>query len=121
MVALMTSYAGRWEVILDNIEKMGKKVIDTNAMKMLLQKLDMDEHSFGKSVKILYTTLLKYTKGDARAKVTGNGMRGSCEAYRFIVNKGKNRTITSMMQKRMRVMNPERAKTLEEVEGKVQM
>ena len=48
-------------------------------------------------------------------------MKGSWEAYRFIVNKGKNRTITSIMQKRMRVMNPEQAKTQEEVEAKVQM
>ena len=121
MVALMTSYDGRWEIILEHIEKMDKKVIDPNNMKMLQEKLAMDEQNFSKSVKILYTTLLQYTKGDARAKVTGCGMRGSWEAYRFIVNKGKNRTMTSIMQKRIRVMNPEQAKTVEEVEGKVQV
>ena len=121
MVALMTSYDGRWEIILDNIEKMGKKVIDTGAMRTMRDKLNMDEQNVNKSVKILYTTLLQYTKGDARAKVTGNGMKGSWEAYRFIVNKGKNRTMTSIMQKRMRVMNPEQAKSNEEVEAKVQI
>ena len=105
---------------MDTIEKMGKKVIDANSVKTLKEKLEMDDKQIGNSVKILYTTLLQYTKGDARAKVTRGGMKGSWEAYRFIVNKGMDRTVTSIMQKRMRVMNPEQAKNSNEVEAKVQ-
>ena len=60
-------------------------------------------------------------KGDARVKVTSGGMKGAMESYRYIVQKGRNTTITSIMHHRMRVMNPEVAKNAEDVEEKLQM
>ena len=120
MMALMTSYDGRWETILEAIEKMGKKIVDMKVKEEIKKELGMDDPTTAKCVKILYTTLLQYTKGEAKSKVTSCGMAGAWESYRYIVNRGKNITMTAVMQKRMRVMNPDAAKTPEDVETKLQ-
>ena len=54
-------------------------------------------------------------------KVTSGGMKGAMESFRYIVHKGRNTTMTSIMHRRMRVMNPEVAKNAEDVEKKLQM
>ena len=54
-------------------------------------------------------------------KVTSGGMKGAMESYQHIVHKGRNTTMTSVMHRRIRVMNPEVAKNAEDVEKKLQM
>ena len=49
------------------------------------------------------------------------GMQGALESYQYIVHKGRNTTMTSIMHRRMRVMNPEVANKAEDVEKKLQM
>ena len=120
MTALMSSFDARWEAILGAIEKMGKKIIDDKTKGEVKTNLGMDDETTAKCVKILYTTLLQFTKGEAKAKVTSCGMKGAWESYRYIVNRGKNITMTAVMQKRMKVMNPEPAKRPEDVESKLQ-
>ena len=41
------------------------------------------------------------------------------ESYRQVVVKGKNATVTSLIDQRFRIMQPEKAKTVEEVEAKL--
>ena len=88
-IARMASYDARWEAILNTIEAMGKRVIDDKARMEVKTTLMMDDDSENKSVAILYTTLLQYTKGDAKSKVMSSGMKNAWEAYRYIINKGK--------------------------------
>ena len=53
-------------------------------------------------------------------KVTSGGMKGAMESFRYIVHKGRNTTMTSIMHRKMKVMNPEVAKNAEDVE-KIQL
>ena len=43
-------------------------------------------------------------------------MKGAMESFRYIVHKGRNTSMTSIMHRRMKVMNPEVAKNAEDVE-----
>ena len=52
------------------IEKMGKKIVDVKVKEEIKNGLGMDDPTTAKCVKILFTTLLQYTKGEAKAKVT---------------------------------------------------
>ena len=54
-------------------------------------------------------------------KATSGGMKGAMESFRYIIHKGRNTTITSIMHRRMRVMNTEVAKNADDVEKQVQM
>ena len=64
---------------------------------------------------------MQFTKGDAKTKVISPGIHGVFEANRYITSKGKNATVVSQMNRRMKVMNPEAAKNIKEVEGKVNL
>ena len=54
-------------------------------------------------------------------KVTSGGVQGAMESFRYIVHEGRDTTMTSIMHRRMKVMNPEMAKNAEDVEKKIQM
>ena len=69
--------------------------------------LIMEKEIYGKCAKILYTTLMQFMKGDAKTKVISSGIPGVFEAYRYITSKGKNATVVSQMNRRMKVMNPD--------------
>ena len=97
-------------MILGEVEKMGKRVINEAELKEIQSKLTMESDVMNKCTNILYTMLLQYTIGDARVKVMSGGVKGALESYRYIVHKGRNTTMTSIMHRRMRVMNPEVAK-----------
>ena len=43
-------------------------------------------------------------------------MKGAMESFRYIVHKGRNTSMSSIMHRRMKVMNPEVAKNAEDVE-----
>ena len=91
-----------------------KEDIDNSQKDLIIEK-----DAFGKCEKILYTTLMQFTKGDAKTKIISLGIHGVFEAYRYITSKGKNATVVSQMNRRMKVMNPEAAKSIKEVEGKI--
>ena len=119
LMAMMTSYDTKWEKILKKIEEYGKKPIDDNEMKQIGIELGINEENMNKGTKILYTTLIQYTKGDAKTKVTTGGMGASMDSYRHIAHKGKNATIQAQMHRRIKVMNPDAAKNISEVEAKI--
>ena len=48
-------------------------------------------------------------------------MNEAIEGYRFIINKGKNATVRTLMEKRMKVMNPEGAKDAKDIEKRLMM
>ena len=88
-------------------------------MKQNGSEVEMDEDMIKKGAKILYTTLIQYTKGDAKSKVSMAGMENSMDSYRHITQRGTNNTIQTQMMRRMKVMNPEAAKNVSDVEAKV--
>ena len=108
-------------MILGEVEKMGKRVINEAELEEIQSKLTMESDIMNKCTKNLYTTLQEYTEGDARVKFTSGGMKGALESYQFFVHKGRNTSMTSNMHRRMRVMNPEVAKNAEDVEKNLQM
>ena len=63
--------------------------------------------------------MLSYTKGEAHSKLICGGIAGVLDTYRGIAYKGKNAPLTTLMQKRMRVMSPSAAKDITEVEAKL--
>ena len=83
--------------------------IDLGTTKVVMEKME----------RLLYLHLLQLTKGNAHARVASNGTHGVFEAYRHINQRGKNATISSLIERRMKVMKPEAAKTLDDVESKL--
>ena len=83
--------------------------------------MGMSEDVLKKAERALYLNLLQYTDGEAHAKVTNGGVRDALEMYRHIVHKGKNATIITKMEKRMKVMSPEPAKDATEIEDKIML
>ena len=61
----------------------------------------------------------QYTKGDAKAKVTTGGINAALDSYRHISYKGKHAMVQAQMQRRVRVMNPELAKNINDIEAKM--
>ena len=116
---MMSSYDSRWEEIVNIIENCKNKVIDDGDIEAIAKELKWDEDTKNKAMKILYTTLIQYTKGDAKVKVTTGGIKSSFDSYRHISHKGKNATIQAQMHRRIKVMNPDAAKSVAEVEAKM--
>ena len=69
----------------------------------------------------IYDVAAKYIRRRQSVKVTSGGMKGAIESFRYIVHEGRNTTMTSIMHRRMRVMNPEVAENAEDAEKKLQM
>ena len=65
-LALLSAHDEQWDVILGEVEKMGKRVINEAEMKEIQSKLAMESDVMNKCTKILFPTLLQYTKGDAK-------------------------------------------------------
>ena len=105
------------EMILGDVEKMGKKIINNAELKEIQTKVTTDNDIMNKCS--FFTTLLQYTKSDTRVKVTSGGLKGSTESYR--VHKGRNMTMTPIMHRRMNVMNFEVAKNVQDIDKKLQM
>ena len=88
-------------------------------MKEIQSKLTMESDVLDKCAIFLNTTLLQYRKGEARVKVVSGGMKGALESHWYIVHKGRNTTMNSIMHRKMRVMNLEVAKkNAEDVDNK---
>ena len=81
----------------------------------------LNENAIARIQKMLYLNLLNYTKGESHSRVIAGGTKDAMETYRYINHKGKNSNIISLMEKRTKVMNPDQASRIEEVEGKMMM
>ena len=101
-LALLAAHDEQWDVILGEAEKTGKWVINEAELKEIQSKFAMESDVMNMCTKILNMTLLQYTKGDARVKVTSGGMKGAMESFPYIVHKGRNTTMTSILFRRMR-------------------
>ena len=76
--------------------------------------------SIHKSVsKMLYVNLLMFTKDEASHKVKANGSDLAFESYRYIIHKGKNASTAHKMTMRNRVMRPEAATKMDDIEKRL--
>ena len=73
-----------WEDILKRLGECGKKVIDEKEIRPIGRNQKMDDMTMKKDMEILYTTLVSYIKGDARAKVTTRGIISALGSYRHL-------------------------------------
>ena len=83
------------------------------------RKLAITDDGMKKAQQFLYLNLLQFTKGDSHSRAVAIGASGAFEIYRQLVFRGRNSTVTSQMDQRMKVMQPEKARIVEEVEMKV--
>ena len=60
-LALLSAHDEQWDVILGEVEKMGKRVINEAELKEIQSKLAMESGVMNKCTKILFTTLLQNT------------------------------------------------------------
>ena len=118
-MAIMVNVDEKWEGIFEAVEAYAGRVIKEKERKEIQTKLDFDEEMMKKLQRLLYLNMLTYTKGDAHAKVVSGGQGNIMETYRYVVHKGKNATIRVVMEKRVKVMNPEPAKDMTEIEAKM--
>ena len=115
----MSSYDSKWEDIPKRVEECGKEVIDGKEIQSIGKDLKMDDMTMKKCMNSPYTTLLQYTKGDDKAKVTTGAINAALDSYRHISYKGKGATVQAHMLRRVRVMNPEPAKHISDIEAEV--
>ena len=85
----------------------------------ICEELKMDGESFKIMNRQLYTNLLAYTKGTARAKTISNKKELALESFRYITFKGMNASVAHKILIRDRVQHPDYAKSNKEVEAKI--
>ena len=111
--ALLSAHDEQWDVILGEVEKMGKRVINEAELKEIQSKLTMESDVMNKCTKIVKYDVApihkrrRQSEGDVRWDERSAGVVLS---YWYIAHKGRNTTMTSIMHRRMRVMNPEVAR-----------
>ena len=118
-VAYATTHDAKWEHILNAIEEFGKDAIDKVGTDRIKVEHGLTADGVRKVKQWLYLNLLQFTKGDTHSRTVAAGMDAAMETYRLMVLKGKNSTVTSLMDQRMRIMQPDKAKTMDEVDMKV--
>ena len=108
-----------WETILTQEPFNSGKVLKVTNITSMLNSMDIDV-SIHKSVsKMLYVCLRMYTKDEAAHKVKANGSDLAFESYRFIVHRGKNASTAHKMIMRNKVMHPESASKIDEIEKRL--
>ena len=117
--ALLVNLDEKWEDIFEKIEGYSGRVIKEKEKGDIQKDLGFEDEMMEKLQRLLYLNLLTYTKGDAHSKVVSGGQDHIMETYRYIVHKGKNATVRVVLEKRTKVMNPEPAKDMADIEGKV--
>ena len=60
--ALLSAHDEQWDVILGEVENMGRRVINEAELKEIQSKLAMESDVMNMCTKFLFTTLLQYTK-----------------------------------------------------------
>ena len=105
----------QWAKILDEFK--GEKYLKAHDVnKVLIDELGMSDSAAAQAKKMLYVNLLQYTKGIANGKVKSNDAELSFETWRSMHAKGKNATVTHKLNMRNRVMHPELASKIEDIE-----
>ena len=94
---------------MSEAEQFNKDVIDDKALEKLKAALDLTEDGLCKVQQFLYINLLQYTKGDSHSRIVADGRSQALESYRQVVVKGKNATVTSLIDQRFRIMQPEKS------------
>ena len=116
-VATLIAQDASWDRILKSIEKYGKKMIKKEDVENIKTELGMSGETLENIMRMLYVMMIQYTTGSTQGKVIGGGTEEIFETYRYVVWKGRNATVQTMMDKRTSVMNPVAATTLAEVEA----
>ena len=109
----------QWEDILEKARQFKKETITPQKMIEMMEELSMNTDLIPKINRMIYVLLLQYTKGDVHGKVVSNGVHESIETYRYLYEKGKNDTVTNVLRVQMKVMHPDAASSIEEVETKL--
>ena len=72
---MLCSFDAQWEEILLHIQ--GKKApLTKDDIEDFQKDLAMEKDVYAKCSKILYTTMMQYTKGDAKTKTISSGVTG---------------------------------------------
>ena len=115
-VAYSCTHDAKWEKLLKAAEDSGKDQIDKVKLSAIGTALGITDEGMNKVLQFLYLNLLQFTKGESHSRVVAGGMTGSMETYRQLVLRGRNATVTSLMDQRMKGIQLEKAKTIDEVE-----
>ena len=118
-VTMLVAMDKKWEEILKSIRAYRKEPITDDVADDIIQNLMMEQEQLPNIKRMLYVLMLQYTKGDVHGKVISNGIEGAMETYRYIHDKGKNDTTTNILRVKMRVMHPDNAAKIEDVETKL--
>ena len=118
-VVYSSTHDTKWEKILHAIDEVGKDHIDQEVLDRMKLELGLNPEGLRKAKQFLYLSLLQFTKGDSHSRVVAGGMDGSFESYRLLIVKGRNSTVTSLMDQRMKIMQPEKASKVEDVEMRI--
>ena len=118
-VVYSSTHDPKWEKILHAIDEVGKDHIDQSVLDRMKLELGLSLEGLRKAKQFLYLSLLQFTKGDSHSRVVAGGMDGSFESYRQLTVKGRNSTVTSLMDQRMKIMQPEKASKVEDVEMRI--
>ena len=81
--------------------------------------MELSEDGMRKALQFLYLNLLQFTKGDSHSRIVAGGMDDALDTYRQLIERGKNQTVLSMMEQRTKIMQPDKATKLEDVESKL--
>ena len=117
-VANMVGHDRKWHTILKAFRET-KKVLKATEAESMLMDLGLAEDEIQVANQQLYITLLSFTKGSLLAKVKANQAALAMESYRYIHQRGNNATTMNVVQVTTAVMRPTVAKTISEVEARI--
>ena len=118
-MTFMVSMDSKWERILNHTLLASTNILKTEDIQTIMNDLKIDASVQVQVNKLLYINLLTYTKDEAHHTVKSNGSKLAFESMRYILVKGRNASISHKMTLRNRVMHPEGASKIEEIERKV--
>jgi hypothetical protein len=84
-----------------------------------VNELKIKKELIPKVNRMLYVSLLQYTKNDTHGKVVSNGANMALESYRYIHPKGTSGTVMNKMKMETKAMHPEPANKIDDIEAKI--
>ena len=118
-VAQLAALSEEWDALLMAARKCGDEPISPGKVEEMMTDLELDIGQIPNINRTLYVSLLKFTSNDAHGKVVSSGIEQALDTYRYLYLKGKNDTTMNVMRIKTRVMHPDVANTVEEVESKM--
>ena len=115
----MGSVDRRWKEILKNIQNFDnniKLVNDVERNFLFDPGLCGDEKSITDMKQTLFITLTQYTSNDMKAKVYAEGEDNVIQTYKWMCWKGQDFDEKELVELRSKVLNPERASEVKDVE-----